>query len=166
MIEKKDLDHQVAKDLGMRQEEVARITGAFLRLVMYGLCDTQEVNLQGFGRFKMREKKQRDNRYVGLETGLGGEKNRTRAVAVTRMFTVYFHKARAFKEVIWSIYGKQGQEDTLEKYGVSEEVGQVDLEKKAAEGCPACGRKVERHGDVLICPHCGSQPFESAKEKK
>lgn len=165
MIEKKDLDHQVAKDLGMRQEEVARITGAFLRLIAYGLCDTQEVNLQGFGRFKMREKKQRDNRYISLETGVGGEKNRTRAVEVTRMFTVYFHKARAFKEIIWSIYGKQG-EDVMEKYGVSEEVDQVDLEKKAADGCPACGRKVTRHGNVLVCEHCGSAPFEQAKEAK
>jgi hypothetical protein len=47
----------------------------------------------------------------------------------------------------------------MEKYGVDE--GAERLEKQAAEGCPECGRKAERHGRVLMCPEHGSAPFEA-----
>lgn len=49
------------------------------------------------------------------------------------------------------------------KYAVDETVG-YDAEKVATEGCPNCGSKIERHGQVLCCPRCGTAPFE--KEKK
>jgi len=53
---------------------------------------------------------------------------------------------------------------TFEKYAVDEDQGdQEQLEKKAAEGCPECGSKVERHGNVLMCPKCGTAPFETKK---
>jgi DNA-directed RNA polymerase subunit RPC12/RpoP len=54
----------------------------------------------------------------------------------------------------------------LEKFGVDESVNQEELEKKAAEGCPECGAKVERHGNVILCPNCGSAPFEKKEEEK
>ncbi len=48
----------------------------------------------------------------------------------------------------------------IEKYGVDESVNEEDLEKKAAAGCPVCGRKPERRGKLLFCPEHGSEPFE------
>lgn len=50
----------------------------------------------------------------------------------------------------------------MEKYGVDEQVDQEKLEKQAAEGCPKCGGKVERHGDILACVNCGTEPFEQS----
>jgi len=46
----------------------------------------------------------------------------------------------------------------MSKYGVDEEGS--DQEKVAAHGCPECGRKPERHGNVLACPVHGTEPFE------
>jgi ribosomal protein S27AE len=51
--------------------------------------------------------------------------------------------------------------EDLEKYAVDEKTVQEDLEKKAAQGCPKCGGTVTRHGNVLICVNCGSEPFEN-----
>lgn len=48
----------------------------------------------------------------------------------------------------------------MDKYGVDEQIDQENLEKRAAEGCPKCGSALERHGNVIICPKCGSKPFE------
>lgn len=48
----------------------------------------------------------------------------------------------------------------MEKFGVDEGAEQDKMEKAAAQGCPDCGSKVERHGNVMICPKCGSKPFE------
>ena len=50
----------------------------------------------------------------------------------------------------------------MDKYAVDEEA--VDLEKRAADGCPICGQRAERHGKLLFCPTHGSEPFET-KEK-
>lgn len=51
---------------------------------------------------------------------------------------------------------------SIEKYGVDESVKNSEqLEKKAAQGCPECGSKVTVHGKVLMCPKCGTEPFET-----
>ena len=53
----------------------------------------------------------------------------------------------------------------MDKYAVDETtaIPQERLEKLAAEGCPRCGRKPVKHGSsVLLCPECGSEPFEKA----
>lgn len=52
-----------------------------------------------------------------------------------------------------------------EKYGVDESSNQdpKKMEKAASEGCPKCGQKVQRHGNVILCPNCGSEPFEKDK---
>ena len=34
------------------------------------------------------------------------------------------------------------------------------LEKRAADKCPKCGGEVVRHGNVLICRNCGTEPWE------
>lgn len=54
-------------------------------------------------------------------------------------------------------------EEGMDKYGVDEKVDQKQLEKSAAEGCPKCGGEVERHGNVVVCKNCGTEPFESNK---
>jgi uncharacterized Zn finger protein (UPF0148 family) len=46
----------------------------------------------------------------------------------------------------------------MDKYGVDEQG--AENEKVAAEGCPKCGAKVQKHGNVLACPNCGTEPFE------
>lgn len=52
----------------------------------------------------------------------------------------------------------------MEKYGVDESSQVPDsLEKRAAENCPKCGTKLEKHGAVIKCPNCGTEPFEEAK---
>lgn len=48
----------------------------------------------------------------------------------------------------------------MDKFGVDENSKKRNLEKFANEGCPRCGRKVERHGQTLKCPTCGTEPFE------
>ena len=55
----------------------------------------------------------------------------------------------------------------MEKYGVNEGVEQETLEKYASEGCPNCGRQnLTKHGAVLICPSCGTAPFENEARKR
>ena len=54
----------------------------------------------------------------------------------------------------------------MEKYGVDEKIDIKKMEKIASNGCPKCGSpKVFKHGDILICPNCGSAPFESEDRK-
>lgn len=51
----------------------------------------------------------------------------------------------------------------MDKLGVDESVDDTAMEKAANEGCPRCGAKVVREGQVLICPNCGTEPFEKPK---
>lgn len=52
----------------------------------------------------------------------------------------------------------------MEKYGVDETVNQDVLVKAANEGCPACGSEVKKYGDILVCPKCGTEPFEGKRK--
>lgn len=54
----------------------------------------------------------------------------------------------------------------MEKYGVDESTGvdQEQLEKRAAKGCPECGKELTKHGSVLMCPVHGTEPFEKPQE--
>ena len=50
----------------------------------------------------------------------------------------------------------------MEKLGVLEEET-MTKEASIKEGkptCPSCGAEVEEHGNILKCPHCGTEPFE------
>lgn len=51
----------------------------------------------------------------------------------------------------------------MQKFGVDESQDQNLLEKAAAEGCPLCGSAVQKHGDILICPKHGTEPFEKKR---
>jgi tRNA(Ile2) C34 agmatinyltransferase TiaS len=58
------------------------------------------------------------------------------------------------------------KETEMEKYAVVETEGTVSqetLEKQAMQGCPKCGGRVERHGRILSCANCGTEPFEADK---
>ena len=46
----------------------------------------------------------------------------------------------------------------MEKYGVNTN----DKTKTASSVhlCPSCGKKIEKHGEVLKCTKCGTKPFE------
>ena len=49
----------------------------------------------------------------------------------------------------------------MDKLGVDQSTDQEELEKKAAQGCPLCGRTPERLGsNVLTCSTHGTEPFE------
>jgi ribosomal protein S27AE len=53
------------------------------------------------------------------------------------------------------------EEQGMSKYGVDED--QAIKEKKASRGCPHCGTpadKLARHGSIIMCPYCGTEPFE------
>jgi len=59
------------------------------------------------------------------------------------------------------------EDEGMEKYGVAVEPEQTPVqgEKRAeAENCRKCGSKLERHGQVLKCPKCGTLPYEAKKE--
>ncbi len=53
----------------------------------------------------------------------------------------------------------------MDKFGVDETVDQRAMEKAATQGCPECGAKVIRDGNIVRCPVHGTEPFE-VKEKK
>lgn len=62
----------------------------------------------------------------------------------------------------------ESKEDPMEKYGVDESKKDEDKTEKTAEAttpmvdmrCPKCGAELAKHGNVNICPNCGSEPFE------
>lgn len=55
---------------------------------------------------------------------------------------------------------------SMDKFGVNEGVDQEGLEKAASKGCPKCGREdLKVYGSVVICPSCGTEPFEKRRER-
>ncbi len=50
----------------------------------------------------------------------------------------------------------------MEKYAVDESINGAQLEKQAAKGCPTCNSELTKHGSVLMCPNCGTEPFEQS----
>lgn len=48
----------------------------------------------------------------------------------------------------------------MDKYGVDTS----SKAKTAAQGCPECAAATEAHGEVTICPACGSRPFEEVDD--
>ena len=56
----------------------------------------------------------------------------------------------------------------MEKYGVEEAPEDVKTAAAGAKKCPTCGealRSIEVTG-VLLCPKCGSKPFEAPDADK
>lgn len=54
----------------------------------------------------------------------------------------------------------------MDKYAVDEGTPHPQQKKASlAHSCPRCGAEVTAHGNILICPSCGSDPFEYPEEK-
>jgi len=56
----------------------------------------------------------------------------------------------------------RNDDEGMDKYGVAQEDPDM-FEKQSSYECPYCGmsmRRMEKHGNVTICPSCGSAPFE------
>ena len=157
--QKYELDRQVALATGFPKEDVGVITGEFINQINLLLCKTGKASVGGLGRFRALV-----HRFEGAELTTGtfkkGGRNGTRIVRKARQVRVHFTKSRVLRDMLKNYC----QEEPMEKYGVDESVDQKKLEKQASEGCPNCGAKLAKHGNVLICPKCGSEPFE--KESK
>jgi hypothetical protein len=51
----------------------------------------------------------------------------------------------------------------MSKFGVAEQHANK-LASRRITHCPTCGEKLAVHGEVLLCPTHGSEPFEHAHE--
>jgi len=167
MKRKQDLDTMVGILLTTRRADVSAITSAFLNELMNAVVADGEVHIDGFGRFRLVCRKGRRAATAMLTQGTfkKGVSKDTYLVPVDKKYFVTFKKATSFRDKIHKRFGKNKaiKEGSMEKFGVDESVDQETLEKKAANGCPECGRKLERHGRVLMCPVHGSEPFEAKR---
>lgn len=167
MKRKRDIDSAIAMLLSEPRNKVSSITSAFLNEAMRLILEDGVLHLDGFGRFKLGVQKLGARQAIELTQGTSwnGEPHSTTgtktSVVVAQRHKVYFSKARPFTE---ALHRKLGEERNMEKFGVDESVDQEQLEKAAAEGCPECGAKVEKHGKVLRCPVHGTEPFEKGKK--
>lgn len=154
-MRKSHLDRRVAVVLGIPVSDVSLITSTFLTEVMKAITEGDPVLLEGFGRFTLRK-------MAGLLTKLQNPKGQAILVSPTDKFRVTFKKSHTFNALVRAKYGTSRvlKESEMEKYAVDEGVDQNAMEKAATQGCPECGAKCERHGSLVVCPRCGSEPFE------
>jgi nucleoid DNA-binding protein len=150
------IDRAVAAELGVSQRKVSFITTEFIRQLREHLAEFETLSIEGLGSFRVARVDR--PRISTLVTGnfKKGEKREERKVEIPSYIRVHFSKGPTLKALL-----DQHLENAMEKYGVDENVNQEQLEKKAAEGCPHCGKTPIRHGSVLICPEHGSEPFEA-----
>ncbi len=149
-VRKSQLDRRVALLLGERIEDVSAITAAFLDAARDELAAMKDVLFDGLGRLRVLPARG----LTANQTFLPPH------VPPTKRYYVSFKKSEPLTR---KILGKEPRtrSKTMEKFGVDEQ--QADNEKVASEGCPECGAKVERHGNVLACPTHGTEPFEKKK---
>jgi nucleoid DNA-binding protein len=150
ITKKSQLDQGVALLLGEKVKNVSLITGAFLAAIVAELADGKDVRLDGLGRLRVLRAR-----------GLGNRLFLPAHEPPTKRYYVSFKKAEPLTR---ALLGKapRSRDRKMEKLGVDE--SQADNEKVASEGCPECGAKVERHGNVLACPTHGTEPFEKKKK--
>ncbi len=162
MRHKGELDRRVARELKLKSSDVSRVTAEFLRQITHLLVADGVVTLDGFGHFKaelVRPKNSNSLRQLTGGTFKKGERTGTRKVEVIPYIRVHFSKANNLK---LALKMSQPRSDEMEKYGVDTTAGvdQQQLEKQAAKGCPQCGSGLTKHGSVLKCDNCGTEPFE------
>lgn len=159
-VRKAALDRRIAICLGLPRHEVSFVTTAFLEEIAAELIEMTTVRLDGLGELHLVPRKgSTANLRVG--TFKKGESRPVTKVAKTK-YHVSFKKAVPLKKAIQLRYQAKPPEKTMNKFGVDE--SQTENEKKASDGCPQCGGKVERHGKVLMCPKCGTEPWETKQE--
>lgn len=166
-VRKGDLDTRVAALLGKKREEISVITTTLLRVVIDELSEMSTVHLDGLGELRVVVRKgKRPSRAVLTKGTFGrGKTEEARLVRVEKKYYVTFKKAAPLRLAIQARQGAPGKTvKVMEKLGVDEQA--AENEKLAADGCPLCGAKVERHGSVLVCPTHGTEPFEGNKKRK
>ena len=163
MKNKQHLDIEIAAWTNRSVKEVSYITSFFLRLLMKTIVEDGIAHVDGFGRFKLSSQRGSRPQIETLKKIENGKVIGEHRVAVDKKYTVTFSKARPFRQLIRARFGTAPviEEIVMEKFGVDEGADQEQLEKKANEGCPECGKKPEKHGKVLMCPTHGSEPFET-----
>lgn len=62
VMNKKDIIETVAGDLGVSKAEAGRVVDAVIDSVKNGIKSAGEVNIAGFGKFEVRERKAREGR--------------------------------------------------------------------------------------------------------
>lgn len=158
MKKKQDLILEVQQQTGYPFKEIKDITAVFLEVLMRAIAEEDQVQLSGFGSFRVITKT--GSWSPTLKKAVNREVLGEQTVPHNKQHMVSFAKGSVLRGMIHYARGKPS-EDAMDKYAVDEDVDQEDLEKKANDGCPECGRKVEKHGRTLMCPVHGTEPFES-----
>lgn len=150
---KGELDRLVALRLGKPVREVSAITREFLHAAGQELVELRQVRLTNLGTLKVVARRGRVNQLVSWIY-------KKPVIAISqKKYHVSFRKAPELTKAIRRRHVEGHKENIMEKYGVDE--SQAENEKKASQGCPECGAKAERHGNVLACPKHGTEPFEA-----
>lgn len=161
LITKGMLDRRVADLLGKKSRDVSAITEALLHEVVKSLAEGDEVRLDGVGTMHIVKRVGPRAQTCVLTNGFGHKKGR-RGKAVMTVSAKYYLSMRKGTRLRQAL-SHHKRSTVMEKYGVDESTDQEKLEKQASEGCPKCGGKIERHGNVLTCRNCGTEPFEQKK---
>lgn len=145
----------VARELGVSHKTVSRVTTEFIEQLRLLIATQEHVAVEGLGRFQLQKVVPRYAVALTDGTFQKGEKGKTHVLDPRLYFRVNFSQSIGLKKVIKDL--------NMEKYSVDESMGdQEQLEKKASEGCPECGKELKKYGSVLICPVHGSEPFEDS----
>ena len=80
-------------------------------------------------------------------------------VAVTRVRVKLARIIRLAKRARKEIPANRKRRIPMEKYGVDQD---KDPGKTAEDdsNCSSCDSELEKHGDIKLCPKCGSEPLE------
>ena len=119
------------------------------------------LNLVRLGRLRLRVRLSQGSALIGGARKKGGSYKRRQRIVRKGSVAVSFTKSSRLKKLA----RMHIEEMTMEKYGVQEGADSEQLEKAASDGCPDCGGKVVRHGNVMKCESCGTAPFEKEKKK-
>lgn len=158
VVKKSELDRQVALLLGMKQRDISNVTAEFLLAIQRALVDLNEVHLDGLGHLRIYTQVGAVDKLKPSNTG------KTLRVKSKKKYRVSFKKAAPFTLALRrKLGGAEIETVQMEKFGVDE--AHADNEKVASNGCPECGAKVERHGNVLACAVHGTEPFERKRKE-
>lgn len=153
---------RTAEELGLPIKDVNDVVLEFLNQAGSFLMEQRYLSLTGLGVLRVFIGSKQGEAFINGGKKEGGGFKRRRRIAFRGRVVVSFSKSSRLKKISRMYL----EENMLEKYGVDEGTSTEQLEKAAAEGCPECGSKVERHGNVMKCPRCGTKPFEHSAEKE
>ncbi len=161
LVSKAMLDRRVAGVLGKKVRDVSVVTQALLDEVIDALANEGEVRLDGLGTMRITARTQNQRC-----TFVSGNQHRKgpRRITVMNVAAKYYVALRKGTRLRAALSNRR-RSKVMEKYGVDENNDDAELEKKAAQGCPKCGGKVEKHGNTLMCvSKCGTEPWEAQKK--